>query len=261
MCSSTPGLGFADYQKPFILHTDASVDSLGAVLSQDKGRRKRVIAYPSRNISKAEKNYAVHKLEFLALKWAVTEFYNYLYGNGFSVVTDNNPLTYILKSANLDAKGRRWVAQHANYNFTLSYLEGSAHRATDALSRINWPAISSEIVSQLLDVHLNTNNPVESFCYTKQGVPHSLVQYLILQEYINWSVEQDQGPVVREVKLLLSKSLTEGNVLPGAKKLWKECKSLCIVDVILTRICSGEEQLQLVLPKKVLGYSSKVCAG
>ena len=69
---------------------------------------------------------------------------------------------------------------------------------------------------------------------------------------MNWSVEQDQDPVIREVKLLLSKSLTEGNVSPGAKKLLKERKSLCMVGDILirTRICSGEEQLQLVLPKK-----------
>ena len=91
MCSSTPVLGFADYHKPFILHTDASGDGLGAVLSQDQGEEKRVITYASRNLSKAEKNYAVHKLGFLALKWAVTEkFHDYLYGNEFSVVTDNN---------------------------------------------------------------------------------------------------------------------------------------------------------------------------
>ena len=73
MCSSTPVLGFADYHKPFILHTDTSGDGLGAVLSQDQGGEKRVIDYASRNLSKAKKNYAVHKLEFLALKWAVTE--------------------------------------------------------------------------------------------------------------------------------------------------------------------------------------------
>ena len=253
MCSSTPVLGFADYNKPFILHTDASGDGLGAVLSQDQEGKKRVIAYASRNLAKAERNYAVHKLEFLALKWAVTEkFHDYLYGNEFSVVTDNNPLTYILKSAKLDATGHRWVAQLANYKFTLSYLPGSANRAADALSRINWPAISSEIVSQLLDVHLDTVNSVECFCYSQQGVPDSLVQDVVLQDYINWSVEQDQDPVIREVRLLLSKRLTEGNVSPGAKKLWKERKSLRIVGSLLTRtrMCSGEEQSQLVLPKK-----------
>ena len=50
-------------------------------------------------------------------------------------------------------------------------------------------------------------------------MPDSLVQDVVLQDYINWSVEQDQDPVIREVRLLLSKRLTEGNVSPGAKKL------------------------------------------
>ena len=60
-------------------------------------------------------------------------------------------------------------------------------QSTDDLSRINWPAISSEIVSQLLDVHLDKGNPVECFCYSQQGVPDSLVQEVMLQDYINWS--------------------------------------------------------------------------
>ena len=69
---------------------------------------------------------------------------------------------------------------------------------------------------------------------------------------MNWSVEQDQDPMIWEVKLLLSKGLNDGNVSPGAKKLLKERKSLCMVGGILTRtrISSGEEQSQLVLPKK-----------
>ena len=96
------------------------------------------------------------------------------------------------------------------------------------------------------------DNPVECSCYSQQGVPDSLVQDVMLQDYMNWSVEEDQDPVIREVKLLLSKSLTGGNLSPGAKKLLKERKSLRMVGSILTRtrICSGEEQLQLVLPRK-----------
>ena len=68
-CTSSPVLAFADFEKPFILHTDASTDSLGAVLYQvqDDGSEK-VIAYVSRGLSKSEKNYAAHKLEFLCLK-------------------------------------------------------------------------------------------------------------------------------------------------------------------------------------------------
>ena len=67
---------------------------------------------------KSEKNYDAHKLEFLALKWSVTErFHEYLYGREFEVYTDYNPLTYILTTAKLDVTGQRWVASLANYNF------------------------------------------------------------------------------------------------------------------------------------------------
>ena len=71
---------------------------LGAVLYQaeDNGV-DRVIAYASRALSKSERNYPAHKLEFLTLKWAVTDqFHEHLYGADFKVYTDNNPLTYVL---------------------------------------------------------------------------------------------------------------------------------------------------------------------
>ena len=76
----------------------------------------------SRNLSKSEKRYHIPKLEILALKWSVCErFHEYLYGGKFQVYTDNNPLTYILSTAKLDATGQWWVASLANYDFTIQY--------------------------------------------------------------------------------------------------------------------------------------------
>ena len=70
------------------------------VISGPGWPEERVIAYASRNLSKSERNYPVHKLEFLALKWAITnKFHEYLYGAEFQVFTDNNPLTYVLTTA------------------------------------------------------------------------------------------------------------------------------------------------------------------
>ena len=71
LCVSAPILAYPDYQLPFILHTDSSSEGFGAVLYQRQDDKHRVIAYASRSVSETESNYPAHKLEFLALKWAV----------------------------------------------------------------------------------------------------------------------------------------------------------------------------------------------
>ena len=105
--TSPPVLAYPDYDAPFIVHTDASQDGLGAVLYQKQNGSTRVIAYASRTLTPSERNYHMHsgKLEFLALKWAVTEqSRDYLYYTPeFVVYTDNNPLTYVLTSDKLNA--------------------------------------------------------------------------------------------------------------------------------------------------------------
>ena len=91
--TSSPVLGYADYHLPFTLHTDALGTGLGAALCQTQEGVNRVIAYASRSLKPAEKNYPAHKLEFFALKWAVSEkFHDYLYETKFEAITDNNPL-------------------------------------------------------------------------------------------------------------------------------------------------------------------------
>lgn len=116
-----PVLGFQDFSHPFILHTDASNQRLGAVLYQYQEGKLRVIAYGSRTLTASEQNYHLHsgKLEFLALKWVVTEkCRDYLYyAPTFTVFSDNNPLTYILSSAKLNATGFRWVGEACRFSF------------------------------------------------------------------------------------------------------------------------------------------------
>ena len=108
LCTTTPILAYADFTKSFKLHTDASVLGLGAVLYQIHRGLQKVISYASRSLTQSETKYPVHKLEFLGLKWVITEqFHEYLYGNTFDVYIDNNPLTYVLTTAKLDVMGHR----------------------------------------------------------------------------------------------------------------------------------------------------------
>ena len=145
-------MAYANYQKPFKLHTDASENGLGAVLYQKQDDDTEcVIAYASRALSKSKRNYDTHKLEFLALKWLITErFHEYLYGGHFKVYTDNNPLTYTLTTAELDATGQRWVASLANYNFKIFYKSGKLNVEADALSCIPWENTQIEHMEPLV---------------------------------------------------------------------------------------------------------------
>ena len=156
LCTTAPILAYANFSKPFKLHTDAYGTGLGAVLYQTwEDGTEAVIAYASRSLNKAESHYPAHKLEFLALKWAVVmKFHEYLYGSTFDVYTNNNLLTYVLTTAKLDAASHRWVTSLANYNFRLHYRAGKTNIDADALSRVSWP----ECMPDNLGTSLNGNS-------------------------------------------------------------------------------------------------------
>lgn len=139
MLTQPPVLAYPDFDHPFILHTDASQKGLGAVLYQKQDNKMRVIGYGSRTLTPAEQNYHLHsgKLEFLALKWAVCDkFKDYLfYAPHFTIFTDNNPLTYVLSTAKLNAVGHRWVGQLADFHFDIKYRPGKVNIDADVLSR------------------------------------------------------------------------------------------------------------------------------
>ena len=119
---------------PFKIHTDARTTGLGAVLYQNQTGINRVDAYASCSLKPLENNYPAHKSECLDLKWAITKkFYDYLYGATFSVVTDNNPPTYVITTAKLDATGQRWLAELSTYNCTISYRSGTIWTQMDCL--------------------------------------------------------------------------------------------------------------------------------
>lgn len=111
--TSAPILGFADFTQPFILETDASQHGLGAVLYQQQGDAKRIIAYASTRLHQAERNDHNYKCV---------------------VFTDNNPLCH-LKTAKLGAIEQRWVAQLSVFDFEVKYRPGSSNAAADAVSR------------------------------------------------------------------------------------------------------------------------------
>jgi transposase InsO family protein len=270
-CCSAPILGFADFSSPFHLHTDASLDGLGAVLYQTQDGYDRVISYASRSLSKSEKNYPAHKLEFLALKWAVTEkFRDYLYGQAFEVRTDNNPLTYILTSAKLDATGHRWVAELAQFNFSLVYRSGRLNGDADALSRMHAAealkgaapnqeveaetTITSQTIAAVFSGEVPALGAVEAFALSTNVLsefPDVLADSGTIPK--DWAVLQRQDSVLKDVIGVLEETYENLHFpVPEAKALMRLKDSLVLRNNILYRKRQVEEEVlyQLVLPKQ-----------
>ena len=225
-CLQAPILSFPDFNKMFLLETDASGRGLGAVLSQKQADgRYHPIAYASRVMNETEQRYHSNKQEFLALKWAVTEqFHEYLspYGknqNEFVVRSDNNPLTYIFSFANLDAAGQRWVARLTSYNFSLEYQKGKDNTVADFLSQMNERLLEEEVQEYLNQIPYpgvkavldNAIMPIEE--HAEQGVRPTPDRRGDCQEEVvearparlattnvtDWKQEQKEDPVLYQV--------------------------------------------------------------
>ena len=149
-----PVLAFADFDKPFLLETDANKIGLGAVLSQKQTNgHYHPVAYASQSVTTYESNYHSTKLEFIALKWVIAkQFQEYLLWNTylFTVKTNNNLLAYIMTTPNLDATWHCWVESLARFNFSIEYQKGRDSTATDALSCVT-SKLDAVTVKSILD--------------------------------------------------------------------------------------------------------------
>ena len=252
--TNPPILAYADYSLPFSVHTDACGQGLGAVLYQKQDGVEKVIAYASRGLRQGEKKYPAHKLEFLALKWAVTDkFHDYLMGTTFEVLTDSNPLTYVLSTAKLDATGHRWVAALANYEFTIKYRPGKQNAAADGLSRkallpdtikaiclsvmAGLPFVGSLSVSQI--PHIDDGGVPDFDSFAK----------------IDWQQEQGKDRTLARVIHLRRSSSRPGESAfrkesPEVQKYLREWSKLHLVEGVLHRTATldGRETKQLVIP-------------
>ena len=266
MLMEPPVLAYPDFNQPFTLHTDASQKGLGAVLYQHQDGKLRVIAYGSRTLTPAEQNYHLHsgKLEFLALKWAVCDkFRDYLfYAPHFTVFTDNNPLTYVLSTAKLNAVGHRWVGQLADFSFDIRYRPGKSNIDADTLSRcpLDINTLMTECSEELTDeavctVWEGTRRAeqgdiawVAALNLTSQTQPHmEPLQAISHDELVK---EQRADTAIGKVMELKENNTpaaecNKGNCDTDTMRLLREWSKLHIEDGLLYRKTIGRRQLVL----------------
>ena len=134
-----PILGHPDFKKTFILDTDASFDSIGAVLSQyDENGKEIIIAFGSKAMSKHEIGYCITRKELLSIYYFTQHFKHYLYGKKFILRTDHKAITFMMTTKKpITAQFQNWINFLSSLDMKLEYRKGGLHNNADALSRFN----------------------------------------------------------------------------------------------------------------------------
>ena len=119
-----PILAYPDYQKDYILYTDASSSAIGMVLSQEHNGRERVISYGGKKLSPAEQKYSTTERECLGVIVTLKHFEHYLRGVHVTIVTDHAALKWMLSQNEPRGRISRWVAYLQQFNYTIKHQPG-----------------------------------------------------------------------------------------------------------------------------------------
>lgn len=249
--TTTPILAYPEPERQFILDTDASADGIGAVLSQVFDTEERVIAYFSKSLGKAERNYCVTRKELLAIVKAVEHFHHYVYGRKFILRTDHASLKWLLSFKEPEGQVARWIQRLQEYDFEIRHRKGTTHGNADALSRKPCPEVCKYCT--------NMEN--------KYGTGTGLSAKALISLAVNsdsWSAEEIHKSQVEDPDI---KPILEGKqngadrpswqeIAPygsTTKRYWALWDSLHLKDGVLYRKWENDEgtnhRWQLVLPR------------
>ncbi len=177
---AAPVLCSPDFSQTFTIQCDASDTGLGGVLTQELDGGERVIAYCSRTLSRAERNYTVTERELLALLFSLEKFRMYVEGTVFKVITDHASLLWLNNLKDPSGRLARWSVKLRQHSFQLIHRKGASHKVPDALSRIN----NSAEVYNVDSLSIDFNNELDPW--------YSNLKDKVLKDpssYPQWKVE------------------------------------------------------------------------
>ena len=225
--TQAPILSYPLLDHPYILETDASIQGLGAILSQEQDGRIHPVAYASRSLSPQERNYGITELETLAVVWAISHFKSYLYGHSVTVYTDHSAIKAILETPSPTGKHARWwtkVYGSGVKQVHIVHRSGKTNTNADALSRNPLP-LTQDVCSDNEDVQVAAvrSEPISTLLTKPQ---------LSQKKETSIAAEQRKDPYLAQVILFLEK-----NFLPEdtnmARKIANQSKQFALIENIL----------------------------
>lgn len=223
--SSASVLMYYDVSKRTVVSADASSYGLGAVLLQEHDGKLRPVAFCSRTLTAAEKNYAQIEKECLACTWACEKFDRYLLGlPEFCILTDHKPLVPLMNTIELPSaplRCQRLLMRLRRYNGIAEYAPGKTQVVSDALSRSPQPAVQSSTTEQ--DVQLSVQSVVQNLPMTPKRIKEI-------------QVASQEDP---DIKMAMLYTLSgwppfESDVPPSLKQLYNIRNQLSVTDGMLT---------------------------
>ena len=220
MLMEPPTLMHYDSNLPILVHTDASGYGLGAILSHiGPDGKEHPVAYYSRSLNKHERNYSITMKEMLGIHFALKKVRSYVFGQEFTLVTDHNALTALLKLTDPQDKLARWQAYISAFQpfskMKVVHRKGKVHHNADALSRSPLPDTIPEKQDTDLEIpilsadleELKREQEKDPLCTWIRGTLSSSSRF-IEKDGILYKVEKD--PLKRNLTVL-PRTLLEKN--------------------------------------------------
>jgi hypothetical protein len=226
--TSEPVMAYPDWDKKFILTTDASLRGLGAILSQKYESGERVIAYASRALADGERKWGITELEALAVIWGTEQFKVYLEDRPFDLITDHKALLAFKKITNTNPRLERWSIKLSRFTYDILYRKGEDNVNADCLSRDPINSIEEDLIEkQKLDKHIQVIRKLirerGEIEFERNGEEMEMVNTFKIDDN-QWFIEK-RGKIYNRIYITNQSKSIDRLVIPqGLKRsILKEC--------------------------------------
>ena len=123
-------LKLPDFERQFVVTTDASYAAVGAILEQDFGNGLQPVAFASRKLNDAEIRYSPYERELLGIVWALAQWKHYCQGpHAVIIQTDHAPLRHLPNQASVNSRIWKWINIMQGYNLEIRHIPGKRNLA------------------------------------------------------------------------------------------------------------------------------------